>query len=517
MRFLPRTLYGQLLLSLCLGLIAAQAAGIWLTLNDRARFGEGLLGAFAAQRVAGVITVLDQAAPSERARLVHALNVPPTHVNLGENWQKSVDDNEDAKSFIEHVQMDLDHPIALQVISIKRAEPRRRDDAASGSKSGAAGDASIGVSGGAPPSASSSSAGSVSADASQPDESGSTSSAASASADSRTPDSERRANRRQRLARPVLFVVGQARLTDGTVVTFRHSLPEPGLDWPMKLLGLLAILGISVALLSAFAVRMLTKPLASLADAASGLARDLDRTPLPETGPLEVAQAARAFNAMQRDLKRILETRGQALAAVSHDLRMPITRLRLRLERLEEGELRTKMDNDLSEMDGMIGNTLEFLRAGSISEKASKVDMNALIESVVEDMTAIGAAIRLSGNAKWPVLARPVAMRRCLNNLLDNARRYGGGEIEISLMEQTDSLQLRIEDRGPGIPEADLERVFEPYVRVEVSRAKHTGGTGLGLAIARAIANSHGGELKLENRSGGGVSAILILPHPKPN
>lgn len=513
MRFLPRTLYGQLLLSLCLGLIAAQAAGIWLTLNDRARFGEGLLGAFAAQRVAGVITVLDQAAPSERARLVHALNVPPTHVNLGENWQKSVDDNEDAKSFIEHVQMDLDHPIALQVISIKRAEPRRRDDAASGSKS----DTSNSVSSNALPSASSGAPGSASTEASQPDDSGTASSAVSASADTRAPESERRANRRQRLAHPVLFVVGQARLTDGTVVTFRHSLPEPGLDWPMKLLGLLAILGISVALLSAFAVRMLTKPLASLADAASGLARDLDRTPLPETGPLEVAQAARAFNAMQRDLKRILETRGQALAAVSHDLRMPITRLRLRLERLEEGELRTKMDNDLSEMDGMIGNTLEFLRAGSISEKASKVDMNALIESVVEDMTAIGAVIRLSGNATWPVLARPVAMRRCLNNLLDNARRYGGGEIEISLMEQTDSLQLRIEDRGPGIPEADLERVFEPYVRVEVSRAKHTGGTGLGLAIARAIANSHGGELKLENRSGGGVSAILILPHPKPN
>ena len=311
---------------------------------------------------------------------------------------------------------------------------------------------------------------------------------------------------------PVLFVVGQARLTDGTVVTFRHSLPQPGMDWPMKLLGLLAILGISVALLSGWAVRRLTKPLASLADAAGGLAHNLDRPPLPETGPLEVSQAAKAFNSMQRELKRYLETRAQALAAVSHDLRMPITRLRLRLERLEEGELRTKMDNDLSEMDDMIGNTLEFLRAGSITEKASKVDLDTLIESVVEDMTSVGATIQQSGAISAPIEARPMALRRCLTNLLDNARRYGGGQIDISVTELSDAVEVNIEDRGPGIPESDLDRVFEPYVRVETSRAKHTGGTGLGLAIARAIAKSHGGDVRLKNRAGGGISAILTLP-----
>ncbi|HEY8025608.1 MAG TPA: ATP-binding protein [Burkholderiaceae bacterium] len=500
-KLLPRTLYGQLLVALCLGLIAAQAAGIWLTLNDRARFGEGLLGAFAAQRIAGVITILDQAEPSERARLVHSLNVPPTHVSLDEAWENAADHNDDAKSFVERLQQELDRPVAIQVVSIKRAEMHRQlpppagmDRSREGEKPGVAQQAVV-------------------SDAPNP----AAANPASAAPPNAQPapgggPEDRRANRRLHMNAPVLFVVGQARLTDGTVVTFRHSLPQPGLDWPMKLLGLLAILGVSVALLSGWAVRRLTKPLASLADAATGLAQNLDRPPLPETGPLEVSQAARAFNSMQRELKRYLETRAQALAAVSHDLRMPITRLRLRLERLEEGELRTKMDNDLSEMDGMIGNTLEFLRAGSITEKASKVDLNTLIESVIEDMTAIGATIRQSGTASAPVAARPMALRRCLTNLLDNARRYGGGQIDVSVTELSHTIEIKIDDRGPGVPESDLERVFEPYVRVEISRAKHTGGTGLGLAIARAIAKSHGGDVRLQNRTGGGISAILTLP-----
>ena len=274
-------------------------------------------------------------------------------------------------------------------------------------------------------------------------------------------------------------MTGQARLSDGTVVTFRHSLPEPGIDWPIRLLGLLVFLGLSVALLSAWAVRRLTQPLASLAEAATGLAQNLERPPLPEAGPREVVQAARAFNAMQRDFKRTLDTRAQALAAVSHDLRMPITRLRLRLERLDEGELRPKMDGDLTEMDSMIGNTLEYLRAGSIVEKACKIDLEALIESVTEDVTSLGATVRHHGNAASTITARPLALRRCLTNLMDNARRYGGGNVDVSTIEQDQLLIITIEDRGPGIPESELERVFEPYVRVEVSRAKHTGGTGL--------------------------------------
>jgi signal transduction histidine kinase len=134
-----------------------------------------------------------------------------------------------------------------------------------------------------------------------------------------------------------------------------------------------------------------------------------------------------------------------------------------------------------------------------------------LIESVTEDMATVGAQITLHGDAVKPMLVRPQALRRCLTNLLDNTRRYGGGNIDISVAEQADKVEIKIEDRGPGIPEADLERVFEPYVRMESSRAKHTGGSGLGLAIARAIARAHGGDVKLALRSGGGLCAILTL------
>ena len=484
MRILPRTLFGQIMLALCAGLIAAQAAGIWLTLNDRARFGEGLLGSFAAQRIAGVISILDDLEPAERHRLIHALNVPPTHISLDEPWATPAQPvGEDAKSFIERVQQELERPAVVQVLSIKRAEPHRRDN------SGAAPNR-------APqtlPPVNAANAGAV----------GTPGSNAIA-------DSERRPNRRP-WGNRVLFVEGQARLTDGTVVTFRHRLPAAGLEGPLRLLGLLAILGLSVAVLSAWAVRRLTLPLASLADAATGLAHNLDRPPLPENGPLEVAKAARAFNAMQDEIKRYLETRAQALAAVSHDLRLPITRLRLRIERIAEGELKSKMESDLSEMDEMIGNTLEFLRAGSSGEKTSCLDLNALIESVTEDMATVGAQITLHCDAVKPMLVRPQALRRCLTNLLDNARRYGGGNIDISVAERDDKVEIRIEDRGPGIPEADLERVFEPYVRMESSRAKHTGGSGLGLAIARAIARAHGGDVKLALRSGGGLCTILTL------
>lgn len=466
MKLLPRTLFGQILLALFIGLIAAQSVGFWLVLDDRIRFGQRLLGSYAAQRIAGVIAILDRAEPTERNRLLHALNIPPTHLTLDEPWQNPEPADEhsaDAQAFIQRVEkelgQELERPVALQVLSIRRPEGRRRDDM-------------LDVR--APP-----------ADAARP------------------------GNRR---GPPLLFVVGQARLADGAVLTFRHGLPQQGGDWPLRLLGLLIVLGASVALLAGWAVRRLTRPLASLADAAAGLAHNLERPLLPETGPLEVARAAKAFNAMQRDLKRYLETRAQALAGVSHDLRLPITRLRLRLERVPDGELKSKMEGDLSEMDQMIGSTLQFLRAGSTAEKAVPLDVNALLESIMEDMLTVGAQIRLNGHASEPLAARPQALRRCLVNLLDNARRYGGNAIEMSVTEQGGALEIRIEDRGPGIPPAELERVFEPYVRMEASRAKHTGGAGLGLAIARSIARAHGGDVTLAARAAGGLCAIVILP-----
>lgn len=470
MKLLPRTLFGQILLALLAGLIAAQAVGFWLMLDDRVRLGERLRGAYTAQRVAGFITILDHAGPGERGRLLHALNIPPTWLTLSEPWHASTDvSSDDAKAFIAHIEKDLGQAIPMQVLSIRHSDRRR--NRIFGTKP-LAQDAMITES--IP----------RNRDGSQFDYTGP----------------------------PIVFLIGQARLSDGAVLTFRHSLPQQHMDWPLRLLGLLIVLVVSVALLAGWAVRRLTRPLASLADAASGLARNLEQPPLPENGPLEVKRAAHAFNAMQRDLKRLVETRAQALAGVSHDLRLPITRLRLRMEKLVDSELKSKMELDLVEMDEMIGSTLAFLRAGSAQEKPVRLDLNAFLESVNEDMRAVGARIRLEGQATAPLTARPQSLRRCLVNVLDNARRYGSEDIDMLVTERTDMLEIRIDDRGCGMPSSEMERVFEPYVRLESSRAKHTGGSGLGLAIARAIARAHGGDLTLAARHGGGLSAILTLP-----
>jgi signal transduction histidine kinase len=309
----------------------------------------------------------------------------------------------------------------------------------------------------------------------------------------------------------LVLVVAQIKLADGAIATFRHAVPQAPADRPLRLLGLVAVTGITVALLAGWAVRRLTRPLTTLADAASGLARNLDRPPLDETGPTEVQRAAQAFNAMQRALKANLETRSQALAGVSHDLRLPITRAKLRLERVDDADVKRSIEADLDEMERMIADTLEFLRAGSGSEVPIRLNLNALIEGVAEDMEALGATVRVDGRADAPISGRPQALRRCLANIMDNARSHGGGSIEVNVSDAPQRVEIRIEDRGPGIPEAELERVFEPYVRLEPSRARHTGGAGLGLAIARAIARAHGGEVTLKNRSGGGLAAILTL------
>jgi signal transduction histidine kinase len=516
LKLLPRTLFGQILLALVIGLTVAQSAGFWLMLDDRTQLGERLLGIYASERIAGVISILDRAGPDERKRLLHALNVPPTHVSLDEPWQTAgLETSDDARAFIARLQKELERPAELHVVSIKRAEPRRRPDPFIPRPPGpdalpyypgsSAGMGPRGMPSPPPPPPLPSQPVGPASMAAGPAGPGSFAAPAG-----------RTGNRRAR-GPSIVQVVGQVRLSDGAVLTFRHSLPQQGMDWPMRLLTYLIGLGIFIALLSAWAVRRLTRPLASLADAATGLAQNLERPPLPENGTLEVLRAAQAFNAMQRDIKRYLETRAQALAAVSHDLRLPLTRLRLRLERLPEGEMKEKMDGDLTEMDQMIGNTLEFLRAGSSAEKMQKLDINALIESVSEDMMMVGAQITLQGAVSGPVAARPQALRRCLGNLFDNAMRYGGGRFDVCVEEQEDMIEIRIDDYGTGISAADLELVFEPYVRIEASRAKHTGGCGLGLTIARAIARAHGGDVQLSAHPlHSGMSALLTLPRRMP-
>ena len=307
-----------------------------------------------------------------------------------------------------------------------------------------------------------------------------------------------------------LSFVARVGLHDGSTVTFDSRQPAETLSWPYRLLGSLAVLLAAVIALSLIAVRWTTRPLKTLADAAEQLGTNIHRPPLVETGPIEVERAARAFNTMQAKLIAILRERTQMLAAMSHDLKTPITRLKLRAEMLDES-VRAKFTADLDEMEAMVGRTLEFMRGAESDEPHRAIDINALVQTIQADAQETGGAVTLAGAALTPFFGQPQALKRCLANLVDNAVRYADGAA-ITVEDSDERLLIRVADRGPGMPGAALERAFEPFYRIDESRNRNTGGTGLGLSIARVIAEKHGGTLVLRNRADGGLAAFLTLP-----
>ena len=468
MSWRPQSLFGQIVLALFAGLLIVQIIGLWLMIDDRNRLNVRLLAKFAGQRVAGVVTVLDNAEPGDRAELVRALSVEPTTLTLAAPWASDpVVRSDEAQALARNISDKLERPLEIQVLELLQVER------SAFGQYFAHGDERL--------------------------------------RHGREANERRTAPEQKPRFLTRKFII-QIRLGDGAVVTFHHVIPDESADAPYRVIGLLALLGLSVAALSTWAVRRLTRPLDDLARAAAGLARNLNQPPLNESGLTEVRQVAQAFNAMQRDLKRHIDTRSQALSAVSHDLRLPITRLSLRLEAVGDPQLRAKMGHDLAEMDAMVGRTLDFLRAGSGQEAAVPLNLDALLDSVVEDMEELGVKITRRGRAGAPITARPHALRRCVANLVDNARRYGGGAATLEVERGAGATVIRIEDEGPGIAAGDLEKVCEPYVRLESSRARHTGGSGLGLAIAKAIIEAHGGTLTLASPPGRGLVVTLTLP-----
>jgi signal transduction histidine kinase len=308
------------------------------------------------------------------------------------------------------------------------------------------------------------------------------------------------------------FIV-HVRLKDGSPITF-DSRQAQALEWPYRLLLTLGILLLAVIIVSLVAVRWATQPLKTLADAADELGRNINRAPLEETGPTEVKRAARAFNTMQQRLLRYVTERTRMLAAMSHDLKTPIARLRLRAEMLDASDVRTKFNRDLEELERMVSQTLDYLRGVESDEPRRLMDVNALVQSLQIDMQELGAAIAIDGAAQRPFPAKPQLIKRCLANLVENAIRYGNSAT-IVIDDDDERLQIRVVDEGPGIPEPLLDRVFDPYFRAEVSRTPGEGSTGLGLTIARAVAEAHDGTLVLRNRAEGGLEAVLTLPRHK--
>ncbi|NUU00629.1 ATP-binding protein [Herbaspirillum robiniae] len=266
----------------------------------------------------------------------------------------------------------------------------------------------------------------------------------------------------------------------------------------------------AVVLIAWMAVRLAMKPLQVMANAAEKLGRNIHSPPLATDGPTEVRTAAQAFNAMQRRIIDNIAERTRFLASVSHDLRSPITRMKLRTELLADEERKEKFRKDLDEMDAMISATLNVVQDIDVQEHRQLIDLDSLLESLRSDQAEVGREVTVSGHAA-PLHGYPRSLRRCLQNVVENAVRYGQ-RARVRLDDGAERVTITVDDDGPGIAEDMLERVLEPFYRLERSRNAATGGFGLGLSIAATVAQAHRGEIALANRAGGGLRASIVIP-----
>jgi len=481
MRLLPRSLFGRLILIMLSGLIVAQIATAYINLTERDQLLYRAGGMRVAQQISDIVKLLDSLPAAERRKVVAVFNAPPLTVSLDRPRMPPRDGSSEGdfphSMFAAVLRFALGENAQINVVRLEGA-PESFNPGPRGAPQGMAMMQGRAWERGA--------------------------------RDMPMMQGWGRGAGRAFAAEGSFFTV-QIALQDGTWVTFDSYLSPQATAVPLRLaLTLLILLG-SVIALSLIAVHWVTGPLTQLATAAEKLGEDINRPPLPETGPSEAQRAARAFNTMQRRLSRFIADRTRIFTAMSHDLKTPITRLRLRSELLEDETLRAKFDKDLQEMEAMVTQTLDFMRDADTREPVQQMDVMALLESLQTDYQDTGHTVEIEGNIQRPYPGRPLALRRCLANLVDNAIRYGA-RAAIRLEDSAERLSIRVLDDGPGIPEAELEQAFEPFFRAEASRSRDTGGTGLGLGIARNIARAHGGDIELRNRPEGGLEAILTLP-----
>ena len=462
MTLLPRSLFWRLMLVLVIGLILAQIIGSVILLRDRQDLVQYNLGRHLVDRVTSVVRLIDESAPEDRARIIRAFDSPEFRVYLS-NIPRPLEESAVSPAWLtSKLRQSLPESKNIMVSIIPMIEDRDHHRSERYQRQ-----------------------------------------------IERTPRDGR--SYKMRRLRHAGFLA-QVELRSGEWIIFHRPVPPDIQSRHKKLLAYLVILVISIALISFIAVRYVTRPLALLANAADDLGRDIQSPPLKEKGSAEVRRAARAFNTMQSRLRRYIEDRGEILAAVSHDLKTPITRLRLRSEMLEDENIQQKINKDLDEMEQMVNATLDFMRGTESSERPVPVDIMALLESLRDDMSDLGAKVALEQAELKPHLGRPLLLKRCLTNLIENAVRYGE-EANIRVEQCKEQLDIIIADRGPGIPETERDRIFKPFVRGEASRSKDTGGNGLGLSIARNIARAHGGELTLRSGENGvGLEAVVSLP-----
>jgi len=311
-----------------------------------------------------------------------------------------------------------------------------------------------------------------------------------------------------------MLVIGM-RMPDDRWLNMHLPMPPPRIWQSQHFIGAFLLMSLASALVTLWAVRRLTAPVRTLARAAEALGRDVNAPPLSEEGPSEITVAAIAFNTMAGRIRRFVQDRTFMLTAIGHDLRTPITRLKLRTEFIEDEDMRRKLLADIDELSAMVNATLAFGRDVAIEEPVGIVDLAELVRTVLDEESdwwpEVAEKLVFVGPAHFPYRGRPVALKRAVTNLVRNAVLYGGSA-EATLSVEPNLVRLTVEDRGPGIPPDELERVFQPFYRMEASRNKETGGNGLGLPITRNIARAHGGDVVLSNRQGGGARATVTLP-----
>ena len=302
-------------------------------------------------------------------------------------------------------------------------------------------------------------------------------------------------------------------LRDDSWLAFSTPSRSWGLEPGARNLIVAALVLLSTFVVAAIATRRLALPLQRFARAARRFASDFRAPPIALTGPHEIRQAALAFNAMQAQIQHFVADRTQMLAAISHDLRAPLTRMRLRGEFIDDAEQQQKLFRDVDEMQDMISAALAFFRDDARLEEATQFDLSELLLTLVDDYRDQGVNIAFEGPRGLVYFGRPLGIKRAVVNLLENAVKYAR-QPRIDLARDDAGLCIQVSDRGPGVPDDLLEQVFAPFYRLDTSRHRSTGGVGLGLSAARAIVREHGGELRLRNRQGGGLEARLSLPQP---
>ncbi len=461
MRLLPQTLFGRLAWVLFGGLLLAQLISMALQFHDRGQRLFQASGYASSERMAEIVRLLDDSPMHERQRLLKILNVPPLRVTLEKDntgLSTTSADTPPARLFRQRLSQLLGPDYAIDVAVSDQPIMTGMHSAMQGMSHSSQHMQSMGM-----------------------------------------------------VLPEALIFYARVRLSDGQWVSFENQVNKELLASSSTLIWTLLILLAIVALISLLAVRWLIRPISMLTQAARQLGTDINQPPLRESGPVEVVQAARAFNAMQSQLKRFIEDRGRLLSAISHDLKTPITRMRLRAEMLEDAGQRESFIRNLDEMQQITSETLDFLRSEEIREPLQQLDLCELLSSLQQQADELQQPVTLQPCPPLSVMARPQALKRCLGNLIDNAIKYGD-KADISASHEAPHVVIRVTDHGPGIADDQLEQVFEPFYRIEHSRNRDSGGSGLGLSIARNIALSLGGELHLHNLPEGGLQATLLLP-----